>query len=489
MISPYDASLLERVLSNNLNAFAQAVFNRVSPNAEYIHNWHIDCISEHLMACYRKDITRLIINIAPRSMKSILCSVAFPAWILGQNPKEQIINASYARAVSNKFSLDTREIMQSSFYQLLFPETKLAADQNEKSKFMTTARGHRMAVSVGSAVTGEGGNFLIIDDPLNPQEASSQAERTTANDWFSSTFYSRLNDKRPGNGVIIVIMQRLHQNDLTGHLLKEGGWEHLCLPAINDRKRTITIGNFKKDWEEGELLNSVLLTKEALDKSKMSMGSIAFAAQYMQRPTPKEGAIFKTDWWQLWKKTRPPKSRYIIQVYDTAFGEKESNDYTARTTWGIFEDEETGSENIILIERLQKRLDFPSLKQEALESYRKYRPDLILIEAKATGQPLVDELRRMRLPVRPILRYAKDKVARAHMATPSFEQGAVWVPAILIETAVEDPYWRPLKWAQEVIESCTLFPNGEHDDIVDTVIDAVLYLRNYKRLPLDNDID
>jgi predicted phage terminase large subunit-like protein len=489
MLTPYDQSLLRNLLPNNLNAFAQAVFNRVSPNADYTHNWHIDCICEHLMACYRKEITRLIINIAPRSMKSILCSVAFPAWVLGQNPKEQIINASYARSVSNKFSLDTRNIIQSEFYKTIFPNTKLAPDQNEKSKFMTTERGHRLAASVGSAVTAEGGNILLVDDPLNPQQASSEVERATANEWFSSTFYSRLNDKRPGKGVIIVIMQRLHQNDLTGHLLKEGGWDHLCLPAVNDRTRTITIGNFTKEWKEGELLNSILLTDDALEKTKQSMGSIAFAAQYMQRPTPKEGAIFRTSWWQLWKGNRPPKSKYIIQIYDTAFGTKQSNDYSARTTWSIFEDEETGLDNIILMERWQQRVDFPSLKQEAFESCRKYKPDLILVENKASGQPLIDEMRRMRLPVRAIKRDSTsgDKIARAHMSTPSFEQKAVWVPAILIDENDQEPYWRPLKWAQEIINECAMFPNGEHDDLVDTVIDAVLYLR--KKLSLDNDVN
>lgn len=486
-----ESDFLKRAYRANLSLFIQRSFSIVSPGDRYLHNWNIDCLAEYLTACKNREITRLCVNVPPRTLKSVSATVAFPAWLLGHNPSERIMTASYAQSLSHKHSQDTRFIMQSEWYKSLFPKTIIASDQNEKRKFMTTERGHRLAVSVGGSATGEGANFLIADDPLNPIQAASDVERKNANDWFSQTFLTRLDDKE--FGVIIVIMQRLHQNDVSGMILKQGGYEHLCLPAVNDRTRTITIGKFHKEWKAGELLHPERLTEKVLDDTKLGMGSFSFAGQYMQRPVPEGGGIIKEDWWQRWEGKEPPPTHDIIQVYDTAFTEKTTNDYTARTTWGIFTSED-GEDNIILLERLKKRMEFPELLREAKESYVKYTKrktgehPLVLIEEKASGLPLIQEMRRTGLRVRGIKRNANsgDKVSRCHNITHVFENGRIWIPCNMV--MIDDvKTFTPKPFAQEVIDECGIFPNGTHDDLVDTVIDAVAYLRKWREIRTDYD--
>lgn len=488
-----ESELLKRAYRANLSLFIQRSFSIVDAGTEYSHNWHVDAIAEHLTGCKNREIKRLIINMPPRSLKSVAVTVAFPAWLLGVDPTVKIMASSYSQSLSYKHSQDTRFIMQSDWYKAIFPETLLAKDQNEKGKFMTTARGQRMAVSVGSTATGEGGNFLIMDDPLNPQQAASDVERSNANDWFKQTFSSRLNN--PKNDVIILVMQRLHENDVAGMLLAQGGWEHLCLPAVNDKTRTISIGMGKtKEWKAGELLHPDRLSQEVLDEKKKEMGSFAYAGQFLQLPVPEGGGIIKEKDWQHWKGKEPPKTTDIIQIYDTAFTEKTSNDYCARTTWGIFE-AENGEENIILLERMNERMEFPELRRKAKESYRAYTKKdgsvpLVLIEEKASGLPLIQEMKLTGMRVRGIKRNANsgDKVSRAHNVTHIFENGRVWVPCNMIEVDGKKTY-TPKPWAQEVIDQCSIFPNGTHDDLVDTVVDAVAYLRRRHDVNVDGDRD
>jgi predicted phage terminase large subunit-like protein len=483
-------NIYDEITRQHLGVFIRRAFPIINPNTEYSHNWHIDAISEYLMAAYQRDIKRLIINIPPRSLKSTCATIALPAWGLGNNPSLQFMCGSYSRAVSNKHSQDTRHLMLSPFYKEIFPDLMLAKDQNEKGKFMTTARGQRMSVSVGSAATGEGGDFLILDDPVNPQQAASDVERETANEWFRQTFSSRLNDKR--TGVIIVVMQRLHENDVTGMLLESGGWEHLCLPAINDKKRIFCLGYKDKqpieyEWGVGDLLDKDRLALEMLDQAKHEMGTAAFTGQYLQRPAPEGGGIFKEKWWKLWKGSNLPNIEFTVQIYDTAYGIKQTNDYSARTTWGIFTDD-NGKENIILLESMNQRLEFPDLREEAKRSYRDVNPDLVLIEPKASGESLIQEFKRAGLRVRAIERHSRsgDKLQRANIATIIFEQGRVWVPAT--STYVEDEkVWEPEDWAQKVIDQCSVFPYGSHDDLVDTVIDGTSFLRQYKSIRVDSD--
>ena len=239
-----ESEFLKRAYKANLSLFIQRAFSDVG-NGTYHHNWHVDAIAEYLTACYRRDIKRLIINMPPRSMKSISVTVAFPAWLLGQNPKLEVMAASYSQDLSEDHSVLCRKLVQTDWYKTVFPKTKL--EECLKAKFTTTEGGARRATSLGGTSTGKGANFLILDDPLNPLQASSETERKNALNFIQQTWPSRLNDKKAD--VSIVVMQRLHENDPTGYLLAQGGYEHLCLPAINDRTRTITMGNFCKEWK------------------------------------------------------------------------------------------------------------------------------------------------------------------------------------------------------------------------------------------------
>ena len=459
-------------LRENLNLFLTRSFMSLRPGESFKPNWHIDVISEYLMACKEKKIKRLIINMPPRMMKSLCVSVAFPAWLMGNDPSKSIICASYAQSLSNQHSLDCRALIESDWFRAAFPECKLAKDQNEKSKYMTTQRGMRFATSVGGTLTGAGCSFMIVDDPLNPTQAASDVERDTANNWMSSTVPSRLNNQE--EDVIIVVMQRLHEDDVTGHLLEKGGWEHLCLPAKNDRKKIIQINDYTKIFRDNELLHPERMPQKVLDSLELDLGSFDYAGQYLQAPVPKAGGILQARWWREWQTKALPSCEYIIQVYDTAFKTDSMNDYTARTTWGIFR-HNNGQPNIILLEAMNKRLTLPELREEAVEAYYDFDPDLVLIEDKASGISLIQELKRLGMRLRAMPRNkGDDKVSRAHVASVMLEQGVVWYPK---DTA----------WAQEVIRQSASFPNAKYDDLVDTVTDALIFLRHYKRVEVTSD--
>ncbi len=800
--------LLESVnenLKDDLKFFIRYSFGHLRPGEEYFDNWHIDAIAEYLKACKNREIKRLIINMPPRSMKSLTTSVAFPAWLMGNDPTTSVVCASYSQSLSNQHSLDCRAVMESDWFKSAFPECRFTRDQNQKSEYMTTQYGKRIATSVGSTMTGKGGscfpkgtiittdkgntpieeivtnpckykvlsynhslgveeyknviatrtlrkrglyeirtakgdsvkctgdhpiyiersgyiradkvnigqlvykcgtsnsqqaednnlsflyvllkgiynsiipiqkdvkeriggqllftgllsesprckklpqllqklwckayrqkeellqrsmssnnkrwskenylqsmsvlfsrvcekafsayllyprlcqqsasssdvkrkqfqlpswngiskifpqiesdnqrkrwlclsnlwysrmvnstsrgsqqaeqrgrefdydvpslsykasqeksdsissvtrisetehvvydiqvegnhnffaegilvhNCIIIDDPLNPSQAASDAERDTANNWMSSTVPSRLNNQ--ANDVIIVNMQRLHEDDVTGHLLEKGGWEHLCLPAVNDRRRVISLGNFKKVFEDGELLHPERLPKKVLTSLEHDLGSFDYAGQYLQAPVPKGGGILRAEWWNEWPTKALPSCEYIIQVYDTAFKTGSMNDFTARTTWGIFR-HSNEKPNIILLDALNKRLTLPELREEATESYYDFDPDVVLIEDKASGISLIQELRRIGLRLKSLGRgRGDDKISRAHIASVMLEQGVVWYP-------------KGCAWANEVIRQCASFPNAKYDDLVDTVSDALIFLRHYKRVEVISD--
>lgn len=430
--------VIQALLRTNLSAFTQKVFNTVSPDADYLHNWHIDAISEYLLAVTRGDINRLIINIPPRFMKSISVSVAWPAWLLGHNPSESIICGSFSQRISLKQSQDTRLILESGWYKDLFPETEIAKDQNEKQKFQTTARGHRIACSVGSGITGEGANFLIIDDPHDPLEMLSDVQRIRAIQWFEQTFLSRMNDKKTGR--VVVIMQRLHIEDLSGTLLERGGWEHLCLPAQSSETKTIHVGGFKKTFEEGEYLHEDRINKDVLDQIRHEAGAMVVAGQYMQTPIPDGGGVFKEEYLRYYRRPllkEEAKALYggmnIYILVDPAHEMEANNDYSAFMVVGANYDK-----NLYLLDIVRDRMP-PSARVDMLfKLHRRWNslsgnPPKVgyeTIGAKSDMYAIRDRMtaERYHMNIVDIKHYAKGKIPRISALEPLFRNGRILFP-------------------------------------------------------------
>lgn len=458
---------------DDFHQFIRTSFKTVDPGHKFHDNWHIEAIAEYLEACRKKQVKRLIINMPPRSLKSICTAVSWPAYIMGHNPAAQIMCGSYSQRLAQKHSLDTQLIIGSRWYKSCFPDVKIDPRQADKTKFITTSRGHRIAVSTGSTATGEGGDYIVIDDPTNPIQAASDVERQNANEWFSQTITSRLND--PKDGVIVVVMQRLHEMDLSGFLLDKGGWEHLNLQAVAERRTIVSVGNYNHIIEKGDYLDEVRLSEDVLEQKRRDMTAYGYAGQYQQNPAPDEGGILKKKHWRRWPKDTPPDCFYIIQVMDTAFEDNEDADESVITTWGLFNcvgldgEERVGC---IILDCEHGQWEYSELKKVALQQYRMHQPDKIIIEKKASGMSLIQDLRRMRLPVTPF-KVAKDKVFRAHMASPVLEKGHVW--------------YMKRDWSDEVIKQCATFPNATYDDIVDTCTTSWLYLRKRFWLQMDDD--
>lgn len=455
MARPTEQEAFAALLRLRLAAFTRKTFATVDPGATYLHNWHVDLIAEYLEACTRREIKRLVINMPPRYLKSVSVSVAWPAWLLGNNPSERIIVSSYSHMLSLKHSTDCRLVIKSDWYRRIFPHVQLAPDQDTKEKFVTTARGMRYAASVGGSVTGEGANFLIVDDPHNPAQALSDVQRQQALTWFDQTFASRLNDK--SNGVIVCIMQRLHANDLTGHLLDKGGWEHLSLPAIAEARTIIDFGRVRVIREPGEVLHAAFEPPEAIERQKIDMGSYAFAGQYQQRPAPAEGGIFKAHWF---KRYPAPQETYdrIIQSWDTAIKASQLNDPSCCTTWGVKKD------GYDLLQVLVRRLEYPDLKALVLKQAEAFGPDAVLIEDKASGQQLLQDLRReTKLPVIGILPTA-DKITRASGVSALIEAGKVALP-------------QNAAWLTDYESEMLTFPNAPHADQVDSTTQFLAWER------------
>ena len=406
--------------------------------------------------------SRVIINMPPRHTKSEFASYLLPAWLIGQNPKLKIIQTTHTAELAVRFGRKVRNLMDDERYREIFPDVDLRADSKAAGRWDTGQGGEYYAAGVGGAITGRGADLLIIDDPHSEQDALSETAMEHAYEWYTSGPRQRL---QPG-GSIVIVMTRWSLKDLTGKLIKAQSsdvladqWEIVEFPAI------LPSGNvlWPEFWNKDELLR----VKASLSLSKWN-------AQWQQNPVAEEGAIIKKEWWNVWEKEDIPPVSYIMQSYDTAFSKKETADYAAITTWGVFQPEEGGADHIILMDANRGRWDFPELKSRALEEYKYWDPDMVLIEAKATGTPLTDELRTMGIPV---VNYTpskgKDKHTRMHMVAPIFESGKVWAPE--------------KKFAEEVIDECAAFPHGDHDDYCDSMSMALIRYRKGGFLRLDSD--
>jgi predicted phage terminase large subunit-like protein len=409
---------------------------------------------------------RLMIAMPPRHGKSQMGSYLFPAYLMGKKPDSKLIVGSHTAELAQRFGRMIRNLVADERYKELFPDFLLSADSKAAGRWDTSHGGEAFFIGKGGAMTGRGGNVVILDDILDEQDALSNTAMENTWEWYQSGPRQRLQP----NGAIIVINTRWKTDDLSGRLLKLQGaiksdkWEVLEFPAILPSGGPL--------WPEYWKL-------EELEAVKHTIGLQKWNAQWQQTPTADEGAILKREWWQRWKPEEPPLVEYIIQSYDTAYSKKETADYSVITTWGVFVPDQDSGPNIILLDVKKGRWDFPELKRIAREEYKNWNPDNVLIEAKATGITLQQELRRVGIPVTMYSpggrRAGQDKISRANSIAPILESGMVWAP----ET----------EWADELIEECAAFPNGDHDDMVDSTTQALMRFRAGNFIALNTDED
>ena len=448
------ATLMDRYKSLSEGEAARSSFmkfcNMVWP--EFIEGRHHKIMAEKFDRLATGELKRLIVNMPPRHTKSEFGSYLLPAWLMGRKPTLKIMQTTHTAELAYRFGRKVRNLMNEQEYKSVFEGVELRADSQAAGRWETSKGGEYFAAGVGGAVTGRGADLLIIDDPHSEQDALSPTAMEHAYEWYTSGPRQRL---QPA-GSIVIIMTRWAENDLTGKLLRQQGrdpladkWEVVEFPALMPDDEPL----WPEFWAKEDLLSV---------KGSLSVGK--WEAQWQQNPTSEVSAILKRNWWQKWESKELPPLQYIMQSYDTAYSKQEAADYSAITTWGIFYENESGPPNIILIDASRGRWEFPDLRRKALEEYKYWDPECVIIEAKASGMPLTQELRNMGIPVTNYTpSRGNDKMSRVNSIAPLLESGLVWAPDTV--------------WAEEVIEECAAFPAGEHDDYVDTVTQALRRFR------------
>jgi predicted phage terminase large subunit-like protein len=459
-LAEYQASLKRERAQVDFMKFVNAMW------PGFIHGRHHKVMAKKFEEIAEGKIKRLIINMPPRHTKSEFASYMLPAWFLGKYPNKKIIQCSNTAELAVGFGRKVRNLVDSEQYAQIFPNVTLRSDSKAAGRWSTSGNGEYFAIGVGGTVTGKGADLLIIDDPHSEQEAALAAGDPTVFDkvyeWYTSGPRQRL---QPG-GSIVVVMTRWAKRDLTGKILqsmidKDGEtWEVINFPAI------LPSGNplWPEFWSLPEL--------EAL---QLELPPSKWNAQYQQSPTSEEGAIVKREWWKEWKEDKPPVCEFIIQSWDTAFTKSERSDYSACTTWGVFYlNENPNDPNVILLDAFKKRMEFPELKEKAFNHYKEWEPDAFIVEAKASGAPLIFELRAMGIPVSEFTpSRGNDKMVRINSVSDLFASGKVWAPAT--------------RWADELIEEMAAFPNSDHDDLVDSSTQALIRFRKGGFLRLQTD--
>jgi predicted phage terminase large subunit-like protein len=464
-----DALEAKTQLTKRQNTFLDFV-NHVYPGYKVgAHHEKLAKIFEEIAQGKKK---RVIVNIAPRHGKSELISYLAPAWFLGKYPHKKIIMASHTADLAVNFGRRVRNLVGSDPYKDIFPGVELQADSKSASRWGTNYNGEYFAIGVGGALAGRGADLFIIDDPHSEQDAKLGKPEVflPAWEWFQSGPIQRL---MPG-GAIIVVMTRWSKLDLTGQIINQmvkndevDEWEVVEFPAIIEDKS----GNEASLWPEFWPLEELQSKKAALDLRYWN-------AQYLQNPTSEEGALIKRDWWQIWEEENPPPCEFIIMTLDAAQEKNNRADYNALTTWGVFFNEEVDNYNIILLNSVKERLEFPELKEMCLEEYREWEPDSFIVEKKSNGAALYQEFRRMGIPVGEFTpSKGQDKISRVNAVSDLFRSGIVWAP--------------DKRWAKEVIEECNDFPSGANDDLVDSTTLALARFRQggFIRLPSDEEDD
>ncbi|MGA9851715.1 MAG: phage terminase large subunit [Gammaproteobacteria bacterium] len=456
----------DALLRIDLFAFIERVYYQVTPAALFYPNWHLELIASKLEACRQGEIRRLILLVPPRSLKSISASVAFPAFWLGHDPTVQLMCVSYGQDLAVKHASDCRTVMLCDWYQRLFT-TRLSPDRQAVADFSTTQGGLRMASSVGGVLTGRGANVIVIDDPLKPEQALSESERRRVNQWYENTLYSRLNDKN--TGCIIIVMQRLHEDDLVGHVLDQEQWEVVQLSAIADKEEQYVIttpyGAQKYRRKAGSALHPGRESLETLGRIRRTMGEADFSAQYLQQPVPRGGAMVKEVWFPRYDSSQLlPKFDRIIQSWDTANKQSELSDFSVCTTWGI-----TGN-HLYMLSAFRKRMNYPELKRAVREQAQLHHASVIVIEDKASGTQLIQELTQEGIAGVKRYQSQEDKVMRLHAQTDLMENGFVHLP-------------KDAPWLTDFLHELFAFPNGRYDDQVDSTAQALDWFKQAGREP------
>lgn len=449
------------ILRADFCAFLRKAAPHVMGASSLMWNWHLDAIAYRL-ECIQNGLDRfLIVNVPPRALKSIAISVAWVAWMLGQDPSRNFVCVSYSGELAAKLARMCREIMVSPWYRELFPRTVISRQRNAIHDFETTAGGGRLATSPTGTLTGRGGDIIVVDDPIKPDEALSETTRDSVNDWFSSTLVSRLDDKNAGS--IIVVMQRLHEYDLCGMLLGRGGWAHLNLPAIATSDEVIRLTKGRRYIRKvGQILHPEREGRPALDQMKAAMGSILFSAQYQQEPVPATGNMAKAVHLRVFDRKHLAMEGRIVQSWDTASKDGIHNDWSVCVTALV------RGQDVYVLDVFRQRLDFYGLERAAIGLAREYQPDALLIEDAASGMQLIQTLKHREpsgVP-RPIGRKAEaDKITRFGVASAMIEAGQLHLPHDAL-------------WLGEFKSEILSFPNGRFDDQADALAQLMIWVRD-----------
>ena len=460
MLSDYEVSIKRETAQRDFMAYVHEMW------PGFVSGRHHKVMAKKFEEIVEGKLKRLIICMGPRHTKSEFASYLLPSWFLGRYPNKKIIQSSNTAELAVGFGRKVRNLVGSEQYSRVFPNINLRSDSKAAGRWSTNHNGEYFAIGVGGTVTGKGADLLIIDDPHSEQEAKLAASNPeifdTVYEWYTSGPRQRL---QPG-GAIVIVQTRWSKKDLVGSILqsaadREGeNWEVIEFPAI--------LPSGKPLWPEFWSLEELEALRSELPPAKWN-------AQYQQQPTSEEGALIKREWWKKWEGERPPHCDFTIQSWDTAFTKSERSDYSACTTWGVFyKDEDYNDPNIILLDAFKERLEFPELKASALRHYKEWEPDAFIVEAKASGAPLIYELRSMGIPVQEFTpTRGNDKIVRVNAVADLFASGKVWAPAT--------------RWAAEVIEEMASFPNSDHDDLVDSSTQALIRFRKGGFIRLDSD--
>jgi predicted phage terminase large subunit-like protein len=448
------------ILRNDFYAFMQRSFLELNPQGRFEPNWHLEVLAAKLEEVWLGACKRLIINIPPRHLKSHAASIALPAWLLGHDPAKQILAISYAQDLSDKLARDCRALMTSPFYRSLF-DTRLSAERNAVAEFETTEGGYRLSTSVGGVLTGRGADLIVVDDPMKADDALSEPQRKSVNAWYDNTLRSRLN--RQDQGAIIIIMQRLHADDLVAHLQETEDWDVLSLPAIAEKDECYSLmtpyGRRLIQRRVGEVLHPALLPPSVLDNLRRSITGYIFAAQYQQDPQPEAGLIVKREWLKFYRDDNlPDRFDLIVQSWDTANKVTELSDYSVCTTWGVKD------RHMYLLNVFRRRMEFPELKRMVRHLATLWRATVVLVEDKSSGTQLIQELRADGFGlVQAAPANNGDKEMRLRAQTAKIVDGFALFP-------------EKAPWLDAYLLELTTFPTAKNDDQVDSTVHALAWL-------------